>query len=97
MNINWFKNPENVVYVREDDFVDNFARETGIENLKEELNAFRENPTPEGITLKGKKRVTVKLIIPNLMFKEKIDMGENVFIYMGDVMESYCVYQPWGE
>lgn len=97
MNLAWFKNPDNVVYANEDEFVDNFALETGIANLKEELDAFRANPTKEGKTLKGRKRVSVKLIIPNLMFEEKIDMGDNVWIYLGDVMESYCVYQPWGE
>ncbi len=97
MNLAWFKNPNNVVYANEDEFIDNFAFETGIANLKEELDSFRENPTPEGKTLKGRKRVSVKLIISNLMFNEKIDMGENVWIYMGDVMESYCVYKPWGE
>ncbi|MBR6014673.1 MAG: hypothetical protein IK059_01180 [Firmicutes bacterium] len=97
MNVNWFKNPDNVVYADESQFVDNFALETGIDNLREEIEAFRKNPTKEGKSLKGRKRVTVKLLIPNLMFDEKIDMGDNVWIYMGDVMESYCVYQPWSE
>ena len=86
-----------MVYADENEFVDNFAFETGIDNLREEIDAFRKNPTPEGKALKGRKRVTVKLLIPNLMFDEKIDMGDNVWIYMGDVMESYCVYQPWKE
>ncbi|MGN0710577.1 MAG: hypothetical protein ACI4LO_02365, partial [Anaerovoracaceae bacterium] len=83
MNINWFKNQDNVVYADTRQFVDNFAKETGIEELREKIESFKENPTAEGLTLTGKKRTSVKLMIPNLTFNEKIEMGDNVWVYMG--------------
>lgn len=92
MNINWFKNQDNVVYADTRQFVDNFAKETGIEELREKIESFKENPTAEGLTLTGKKRTSVKLMIPNLTFNEKIEMGDNVWVYMGENYESYCLY-----
>ena len=40
------------------------------------------------------KRTTLKLLIPNLTFSEPIDMGENVWIYMGELCPAYCLYMP---
>ena len=42
----------------------------------------------------GRKRTTLKLLIPNLTFSEPIDMGENVWIYMGELCPAYCLYMP---
>jgi len=92
MNINWFKNQDNVVYANTKEFVDNFAKETGISNLEEKIEEFKKCPTPEGVTVIGRKRTSVKLFIPNLTFKEEIEMGENVWVYMGENYESYCLY-----
>ena len=45
---------------------------------------FRFTPSAVGwVNLKGKKRTTLKLFIPNLTFPEPVEMGENVWIYMG--------------
>ena len=44
MNVNWFKNPDNVVYADVNQFCDNFGIETGIENLREKLDNYRANP-----------------------------------------------------
>lgn len=92
MNINWFKNPDNVVYADTKEFVDNFAKESGIANLKEEIECFKAAPVAEGKMLTGKKRTSVKLFIPNLTFNEEIEMGENVWLYMGENYECYCLY-----
>ncbi len=92
MNVNWFKNPDNIVYAPLDSFADNFAKETGIPNLRDEIIAFRENPTQEGKLLKGLKRTSLKLLIPNMTFDEKIEMGDNVFVYMGETYDAYCIY-----
>ncbi len=83
MNLSWFKNPNNVVYANVDEFVDNFSKETGIENLRQKIEEFDAYPTKEGLVLKGKKRTSIKLFIPDLVFDEHIEMGENVWIYMG--------------
>lgn len=92
MNVNWFKDPDNVVYADTKEFVDNFAKESGITNLSDEIEAFKNNPSPEGKTLTGLKRTSVKLLVPNLTFKEQIEMGENVWLYMGENYECYCLY-----
>ncbi|MPN01095.1 hypothetical protein SDC9_148298 [bioreactor metagenome] len=92
MNVNWFKNQDNVVYASTQEFVSNFEKETGISNLVEKIQEFKNAPSAEGITVIGKKRTSIKLLIPNLTFKEKIEMGENVWVYMGENYESYCLY-----
>ncbi|MDD4376895.1 MAG: hypothetical protein PHH48_01910 [Eubacteriales bacterium] len=94
MKLSWFKNPDNVVYAPVDEFADNFGKEVGINNLRAELEAFKNNPEPKGKSLQGTKRVTLKLLIPNLYFDEKIDMGDSVWVYIGENYESYCVYWP---
>jgi len=94
MNVNWFKNPDHVVYAAVDEFADNFGKETGIPNLRKELEAFKDAPIPEGKDIKGRRRTTLKLFIPNKVFDEKIEMGDNVWVYLGDNYESYCIYWP---
>lgn len=94
MNVNWFKNPDNVVYADVNQFCDNFGVETGIENLREKLDNYRANPVKEGINLKGKKRTSLKVFIPNNYFDEPIDMGDSIWIYMGENYECYCIYWP---
>ena len=34
-------------------------------------------------------------MIPDLVFQEHIEMGENVWIYMGELCPAYCLYTPW--
>jgi len=92
MNLNWFKNPDHVVYADVSEFVNNFARETGISDLKERIEDFEANPTREGVILKGKKRTSIRLFVPDLIFEEHIEMGENIWVYMGENYECYCLY-----
>ena len=33
--------------------------------------------------------------IPNLTFPEPVEMGENVWIYMGELCPAYCLFTPW--
>ena len=91
----WFENPDNVVYADIDEFADNFGKETGIDNLREKIEAFRADPVKEGINLKGRKRTSLKLFIPNMYFDDKIEMGDTVWAYMGENYECYCLY--WKE
>ena len=37
----------------------------------------------------------MKLFIPNLTFPEPVEMGENVWIYMGELCPAYCLFTPW--
>ena len=95
MNVAWFKNPDHVAYCKEEEILPKLSRELGINALAQRVEAFRKEPSPEGENIKGRKRTTLKLMIPNLTFSEPVDMGENVWIYMGDLCPAYCLYTPW--
>ena len=94
MNVNWFKNPDKVVYATCEQFADNFGKETGIPDLKKKLEAFHNDPEATEENLKGMKRTYLKLLVPNKVFDEKIDMGDSVWVYMGENYEAYCIYWP---
>lgn len=95
LNINWLKNSDNVVYCQEDEVLPRLARELGVADLAQRVAQFRDAPTAEGLSIKGLKRTTLKLFIPNLTFSQPIEMGENVWIYMGELCPAYCLYTPW--
>ena len=61
----WFENPDHVVYAV-------------ISDLAQRIEDFSKAPTQEGENIKGLKRTTLKLMVPNLVFGEPIEMGENV-------------------
>ncbi len=94
MNINWFKNSDNISYVNAEEFIPNFAKETGIADLREQIEDFIKNPIAEGKIISGKKRTSLKLLIPDLMFEEHLEMGGNVWIYLGEHNICYCLYWP---
>lgn len=95
MNIKWFKNKDNIVYAEADNIIPLLAKETGILDLEGQIKSFKANPLAEGLTIRGKKRVALKLMIPDLMFDEHLEMGENVWVYLGETRECYCLYTPW--
>ena len=100
MRFGWFKDQDNVVYSDINEFADHFGRETGVQNFREKLEEFRDNPVKEGILIKGKKRTTLKLFIPDLYFAdkpEKLPMGDTVWVYMGEYYPCHCVYWPQEE
>ncbi len=97
MNVNWFKNSENVVYADAEKFMCNFAKEMGISDLREQIEEFQRKPSPLGKNISGTKRTSLKLMIPELMFQEHLEMGENVWIYLGETHPCYCLYWPEAE
>ena len=40
----------------------------------------------------GLKCTSGRLFVPNLAFGEHIEMGENIFFYMGEMQECYVIY-----
>ena len=42
----------------------------------------------------GPKRTCGRLFVPDLTFGKHIEMGENVFFYMGEMAECYVIYWP---
>ena len=97
MRVEWFENQDNVVYANIDEFADNFGKETGISDLRGKFEEFRANPVKEGLILRGKKRSALKLFIPDMVFDKHIDMGESVWIYIGESYPAYCLYWPQSE
>ena len=95
LNLTWIKNPDHVSYCKENEVLPRLARELGIADLAQQVEEFRTHPTAEGVNLKGKKRTTLKLFNPNLTFPEPVEMGENVWIYMGELCPAYCLFTPW--
>lgn len=96
MNFNWFQDEDNVVYAEVEAFASNFGKEVGIPDLREQLESFRSDPVKEGVSVKGKKRTTLKIFIPDLYFPQdkKLEMGDTVWVYIGEHYPSYCVYWP---
>ena len=92
MRVEWFENQDNVVYANIDEFADNFGKETGISDLRSKIEEFRANPVKEGLILRGKKRSALKLFIPDMVFDKHIDMGESVWVYIGESYPAYCLY-----
>ena len=90
LNQSWFRNQNNVVCCRKEEVLPKLARELAIPDLSQRVEEFQKTPTAEGVNISGRKRTTLKLLIPNLTFSEPIDMGENVWIYMGELCPAYC-------
>lgn len=97
LTLNFLKDEENVVYAPEAEIVPQLAADLLIPNLDETIERFRQSPVKEGLILKGGRRSSVKLFIPDLYFDRHIDMGENVWLYLGEMSPAYCVYRLWDE
>ena len=92
MTLEWVKNRDNVAYVDAKDFFHNFSKEAGVPDLEAQVRAFAADPVKEGVIIKGTKRTALRVFIPDLYFDEKIEMGENPWIYLGDFYPAYCIY-----
>ena len=97
LTLNWLKDEENVVYGPEDELIFQLAGDLMIPDLKDAVERFRRAPVKEGVILKGGRRSSVKLFIPDLYFGQHIDMGENVWLYLGEMSPAYCAFRPWEE
>ena len=84
LSLSWFQNNDNVAYCREEEILPRLSRELGISDLAARVADFRAHPSPEGENIKGRKRTTLKLLIPDLTFPKHIDMGE--------LCPAYCLY-----
>ena len=94
LNQGWFRNQNNVVCCRKEEVLPKLARELAIPDLSPTSGGIPEDTHSGRLNISGRKRTTLKLLIPNLTFSEPIDMGENVWIYMGELCPAYCLYMP---
>ena len=93
----YLQEEENVVYGREEQLVPALAKDLMIPDLMAAIERFRQAPVKEGVVLSGGRRSSVRLFIPDLYFDRHIDMGENVWLYLGEMSPAYCVYRLWDE
>ena len=94
MRINWFKDENHLVYINGATQLAELERTLHFPGLEEAANELRQHPTAEGFTIKGPKRTSGRLFVPDLTFGEHIEMGENIFFYMGEMQECYVIYWP---
>ena len=97
LSLNWLLNEDHVVYGTDEQLIPMLAKELFIPDLGIKIRQFRENPVKEGITLKGGKRSSALMFIPDMYFDGDFVMGGNVWLYLGDMMPAYCIYVPWEE
>ena len=94
---NWINNPDHVVYGTDEELIPMLSKKLIISDLGDRIKRFREDPVKEGVTLKGGRRSSALMFIPDLYFDDDIVMGGNVWLYLGDMMPAYCVYIPWDD
>ena len=91
MLINWFRDQDHLVYINGETQLAQLEKTLRFPGLQEAAEALRDNPNPEGYTIKGPKRTCGRLFVPDLTFGKHIEMGENVFFYMGEMAECYVI------
>jgi len=95
LTLNWLTNEDHVVYGTDEELIPLLAKELQIPDIGKKIAQFRESPAREGVTIKGGRRSSALLFIPDMYFDTDIPMGANVWLYLGDMMPAYCVYVPW--
>ena len=96
LTLNWLLNEDNVVYGKDEQLVPVLAKDLQIPDLQSKIDRFRADPVKEGVQLRGGRRSSVLLFIPDMYFDADIVMGGNVWLYLGEMRPAYCVYKPWG-
>ena len=92
MNINWFRDEDNLVYINAEKDLHRLEVQLRLPGLEEAATMRHANPTPERLTRRGERGTTARLFIPDLLFGKHIEMGENIFLYRGDMLECYVIY-----
>lgn len=92
MNIQWLQDQDNLVYINAEKDLHRLEVQLQLPGLEEAATELHNHPTAEGLTLKGPRRTTARLFIPDLLYGKKIEMGENIFLYRGDMVECYVIY-----
>ena len=97
LTLNWLKNEDNVVYGTDEELIPMLSKELLMPDLGKKIAQFREAPVKEGVTLKGGRRSSALLFIPDMYFDTDMVMGGNVWMYLGEMRPAFCIYVPWEE
>ena len=92
MNIQWLQDQDNLVYINAEKDLHRLEVQLQLPGLAEAATELHNHPTAEGLTLRGTRRTTARLFIPDLLYGKHIEMGENIFLYRGDMVECYVIY-----
>ena len=92
MNIKWLQDEDNLVYINAEKDLHRLEVQLQLPGLEEAATDLHYHPTAEGLTLRGARRTTARLFIPDLLYGKHIEMGENIFLYRGDMVECYVIY-----
>ncbi len=95
LTLNRIKDSDNVVYGKDEDLIPTLSKYLQISVLGEKIRKFREAPVKEGVILRGARRTSALMFIPDLYFDDDLVMGGNVWLYLGDMQPAYCIYVPW--
>ena len=97
MNMKWFQDPNHIIPISMEEFVDQYQNLFGIDNLRFKIEAFRENPKKEGEVLTGSMQTSFKLFVPKLAFDERMEKDENIWVYLGPSQPCFCLEktEPW--
>ena len=88
MHVCWFKNEEHLIYINGETELPALEKALKFPGLTAAAAQLRDHPTAEGLSVKGPKRTSGRLFVPDLTF------GENIFFYMGEMAECYAIYWP---
>ena len=94
IGMNWLRDPNHVVYGQPEELLPGLSRTLGIPDLAQRVAEFQRNPRPEGAQIKGGKRTTLKIFIPNRLFSRAMDRGEDVWLFTGEMNPAYCLLSP---
>ena len=92
MNIHWLQNEDNLIYIDAEKDLRRLEVQLQLPGLQAAAQQLHDHPTQEGLTLKGPRRTTARLFIPDLLLDTHIEMGENLFLYRGEMVECYVIY-----
>ncbi len=95
LTVNRIKDEDRVVYGTDEELIPMLSKYLSMPELGRKIREFRENPVKEGVTLRGGRRTSAVLFIPDMYFEDDLVMGGNVWLYLGDMQPAYCIYQPW--
>jgi Zn-finger protein len=91
MNINWLKDPKNIVKMDVSDFIEMFKRELASVNLAGKIEEFLNNPEPEGKMVLAGNRISMRIFKPNLLFDELLENGDDIWVSFGMNRPYFCL------
>lgn len=91
MNYNCFKCTKDIIYLKLEDFLKVISDNKEIFEIETQINEFKNNPKPEGKVIPVQKYGSIELFIPNLISKEPLDKGDNIWARMPGKDTCYCI------